>query len=71
MPSPTLDAEKARRPNDEDLHEATFPLDRAVNREATGRSARAIDAIMGWFCLRIKSSRSPLMQGLVIIEVKS
>jgi hypothetical protein len=43
---PTLDAEKARAPKDDALHEAALPLDLAANREATGRNVRAIDAII-------------------------
>ena len=43
---PTLDAEKARAPKDDALHEAALPLDLAAIREATGRNVRAIDAII-------------------------
>ena len=43
---PTLDAEKARAPKGDGLHEAALPLDLAANREATGRKVRAIDAII-------------------------
>jgi len=46
MPSPALDAEKARTPNEEGLHEVALPIDLVVNRDAAGLTARAIDAIM-------------------------
>jgi len=49
MNPPALVTEKVRTPSDGILHEAALPLGLAVNREATGRKDRAIDAIIvGW-----------------------
>jgi hypothetical protein len=42
---PALEAENARAVNEDGRHEAALLLDRAVNREATGRSVRAIEAM--------------------------
>jgi hypothetical protein len=40
-----VEAEKARAGNDDSRHEAALLLDRTVNREAAGRSVRAIEAM--------------------------
>jgi hypothetical protein len=45
-PSPATEAEKLRAWNGGGRHEAALLLDLAVNREATGRRDRAIDAIV-------------------------
>ena len=42
---PALEAENARAGNEDGRHEAALLLDRIVNREATGRSVRAIEAM--------------------------
>ena len=42
---PALEAENARIGNDDGRHEAALLLDRTVNREATGRSVRTIEAM--------------------------
>jgi hypothetical protein len=40
-----LEAENVRAGNEDGRHEAALLLDRIVNREATGRSVRAIEAM--------------------------
>jgi hypothetical protein len=46
MPSPAMEAEKFLAWNGDGRHEAALLIDLAVNREATGRRDRAIDAIV-------------------------
>jgi hypothetical protein len=50
-----MEAEKFRAWNGDGRHEAALLLDLAVNREATGRRDRAIDAIVdGGVCNKFK-----------------
>ena len=50
MGSPGIEAEKARAWNGDCRHEAALLLELAVNRVATGRRDRAIEAIVGCDC---------------------